>query len=141
MLTAETALKNMRALCRSLPDTSERSHFGEAMFYVKKKGFASCGEKDGVCRFVFELEPEHTERLLQTDTRFERYPRAKQCLVLHAHDAKSWSEVEAFIRESYRLVASRIRTAKRGAKKRPAKKRPAKKPARPKRVSPKGGRR
>jgi len=118
MLTTDTALKKMRELCASLPDTSERRHFGEAMFYAGKKGFASCGEKGGVCRFVFQLEPARTEHLLQTDTRFARYPFAKQCLVLRAADAKSWSEVKAFMLESYRLNASGARAAKPATKKR-----------------------
>jgi predicted DNA-binding protein (MmcQ/YjbR family) len=123
MLTTETALKKMRELCQSLPNTSERPHFGESMFYVGRKGFASCGEKDGVCRFVFELEQAHTEQLLRTDQRFERYPFAKQCLVLDAADAKSWSEVEELIRESYKLIALRGRPAKAAGRKRPASRR------------------
>jgi predicted DNA-binding protein (MmcQ/YjbR family) len=127
MLTTETALEKMRELCSSLPGTSERKHFDEAMFYAGKKGFASCGEKDGVCRFVFELEPEHTERLLRTDARFTRYPFAKQCLVLHAADAKSWSEVKGLVLESYELVTARARAPKAPAKKRAPPKRPPRK--------------
>jgi len=49
----------MREFCLSLPDTAESEHFGEACFRVGKRLFASCGEKDGVCRLVFHLEPEH----------------------------------------------------------------------------------
>ncbi len=124
MLTTETALKKMRELCWSLSDTSERPHFGESMFYVGKKGFASCGEKDGACRFVFQLEPEHTEQLLRTDKRFERYPFAKQCLVLRAADAKSWGEVKAFVLESYRLIASRGQPPEAARKRAQPKRRP-----------------
>lgn len=119
MLTTETALKKMRELSESLPDTSERAHFGESMFYVRKKGFASCGEKKGVCRFVFQLEPEHAKRLLQTDTRFERYPFAKQCLVLNAGDAKSWSEVKALVLESYGIIAVGTKKPVAGKRARP----------------------
>jgi predicted DNA-binding protein (MmcQ/YjbR family) len=118
MLTTETAMKKMRELCRTLPDASERPHFGESIFYVGKKGFASCGEKDGVCRFVFQLEPAHTEELLRTDKRLKRYPYAKQCLVLDAADAKSWTEVKALVLESYHLIASLAPAVKPATKKR-----------------------
>ncbi len=124
VLTTQIALEKMRELCVSLPNTSERSHFGEAMFYVGKKGFASCGEKDGACRFVVELEPEHAEHLLRTDKRFARYPSAKECLVLYAAEAKSWAEVKKLVLESYQLVVERQR-AKQVARKKatPAKRR------------------
>ena len=125
MLTTQIALAKMRELCSSLPGTTERAHFGEAMFYVGKKGFASCGEKDGSCRFVFQLEDEHTEQLLRTDKRFARYPLAKECLVLHAAEAKSWAEVKKLVLESYQLVVETQRAKRVAAKKKaaPAKRR------------------
>jgi hypothetical protein len=48
MATAKSALKAMRGICLSLPETTEADHFGESMFRVRGRGFASCGEKDGV---------------------------------------------------------------------------------------------
>ena len=130
MLSTQIALQKARALSAALPGTSERPHFGEVMFYVGKQGFASCGEKDGSCRFVFELEPAHAERLLQTDPRFARYPFARQCLVLHAVEARSWAEVKELLLESYRIAAARGE-AKPKSKAKPKPKRAT--PAKPKR--------
>lgn len=107
MLTTQIALQKARDLCASLPGTSERPHSGEVMFYVGERGFASCGETDGACRFVFELEPDRTDVLLRTDQRFARYPFAKQRLVLHAAEARSWAEVKELLLESYRLAQAR----------------------------------
>jgi|SRR5262245_56908355 len=58
MATAQTALRMMREVYLSLPETVEAEHFGEVCFRVGKRIFASCGEKAGVCRLVFQLEPE-----------------------------------------------------------------------------------
>ncbi|MEJ7733502.1 MAG: MmcQ/YjbR family DNA-binding protein, partial [Polyangiaceae bacterium] len=109
MLTTQIALEKMRELCVSLPDTSERLHLGEATFHVGGKAFASCGDKDGACRFVFALEPEHAEHLLGSDQRFARHPNARECLVLHAAEAKSWAEVKKLVLGSYQLVVERQR--------------------------------
>jgi len=48
MAAAPTALRMMREICLSLPETVEADHFGESCFRVRKRIFASCGEKDGV---------------------------------------------------------------------------------------------
>src|SRR5262245_49550702 len=74
MATPHTALRMMREICLSLPETSEGEHFGEASFRVGKRIFATCGEKDGVCRLVLQLEPEHARRLIASDPRFKPYP-------------------------------------------------------------------
>ena len=37
MATAQTALRMMREVCLSLPDTVEAEHFGEACFRVAKR--------------------------------------------------------------------------------------------------------
>jgi hypothetical protein len=104
MPTATEALEKMREICLALPDTREGPHFGDVMFYVGKKPFASCGTKQGACEIIFQLEPAHAEGLLATDARFTRYPRDKRGIVLKADDVKSWSEVKALITESYDIV-------------------------------------
>ena len=52
MAIAQTALRMMRDVSLSLPETVEAKHFREMCFRVRKRVFASCGEKDGVCRLV-----------------------------------------------------------------------------------------
>ena len=103
MATTPTALRKMRELCLSLPNTVETEHFGEAYFRVGKRGFASCGEKDGVCRLVFQLEPAHARRLLASDSRFAPYARQKNCVWIDAGYVKDWDEVRSLVLESYRL--------------------------------------
>jgi hypothetical protein len=117
MTTATDALEKMREICLALPDTREGPHFGDVMFYVGKKPFASCGTKQGACEIIFQLEPAHAEGLLATDARFTRYPRDKRGIVLKADDVKSWSEVKALITESYDIVTKAKPATKKTATK------------------------
>jgi len=103
MATAAEALKRMREICLSLPDTREGDHFGETAFYVKGKLFAACGEKHGVCEITFGLEPDHAAALARNDPRFKPYPRDSRAVVMDAATVKSWSEVKTLISESYEL--------------------------------------
>ena len=103
MATAQAALRHMRHVCLSLPDSVEAEHYGEVCFRVGKRIFASCGEKAGVCRLVFQLEPEHASRLIETDPRFEPYARQKHCVWMDAAAVEDWDEVGALVLESYRL--------------------------------------
>src|SRR5262245_40920800 len=95
----------MRETCLSLPDTVEADHFGAVCFRVGKRIFASCGEKDGVCRLVLQLEPEHTRRLVASDPRFEPYARQNHCVSMDVACVEDWEEVQALVLESYRLNA------------------------------------
>src|SRR5438874_5700277 len=94
---AENQVDRMRAFVAKLPDTSERPHFGDSMFYVGKKPFASCGG-NGV---VVALAPEHAATLIDSDARFVAYPRAKHCVQFAIAEVKEWKEL---VRESYDLV-------------------------------------
>jgi predicted DNA-binding protein (MmcQ/YjbR family) len=104
----------MREFCLSLPDTAESEHFGEACFRVGKRLFASCGEKDGVCRLVFQLEPEHAHQLIAADHRFEPYTRQKHCVCMDAAGVKDWDKVRGLVLESYRLNATSERPPRKG---------------------------
>jgi predicted DNA-binding protein (MmcQ/YjbR family) len=105
MATTQTALEMMREVCLSLPETVEAEHFGEACFRVGKRIFASCGEKGGVCRLVFQLEPAHAQRLIASDGRFQPYARQAHCVWMDAAGVEDWAEVRALVLESYRLNA------------------------------------
>ncbi|MFO0982413.1 MAG: MmcQ/YjbR family DNA-binding protein [Planctomycetota bacterium] len=102
MATAEEALEKMREICLSLPDTREGSHFGEVAFYVGGKLFATCGQKHGVCQIIFGLEPDHAAALVESDPRYQPYPRDKRAVVLDAADV-NWRELKPLILESYEL--------------------------------------
>ena len=105
MATTPTALRMLREVCLSLPATVEAEHFGEACFRVGKRIFASCGEKGGVCRLVFQLEPAHAQRLTAADGRFRAYARQAHCVWMDAAGVEDWAEVRALVLESYRLNA------------------------------------
>ena len=107
-------LEKMRAFCKTLPDTSERPHFGDAMFYVGKRPFASCSDTDGV---VVQLEPDHVATLLQREAgRFKPYTRAPHTVQFDLNEVSEW---KALVRESYDLVRVGGKKPK-AAKKKPA---------------------
>jgi predicted DNA-binding protein (MmcQ/YjbR family) len=105
MATAQAALRWMRKTCLSLPDTVEGDHFGESCFRVGKKIFATCGEKDGVCRIVFQLTADHARTLIATDSRFEPYARQRDGVWMDVAGVTDWNEVRALVLESYELNA------------------------------------
>src|SRR5262245_60579791 len=113
MATPQTAVRRMREMCLTLPDSTEAEHFGEACFRVGRRIFASCGGKDGACRLVFELEPAHARRLLASDPRVEPYARQESCVSMDAAGVQDWDEVRALVLESYRLNQSRTRSSRR----------------------------
>ncbi len=113
MATAHTALQMMREVCLSLPSTVEAEHFGEVCFRVNKRIFASCGEKEGVCRLIFQLEPEHARRIVASDPQFQPYPRQKNCVWVDAAVVDGWDEVRELVLESYRLNESANQPAKK----------------------------
>jgi predicted DNA-binding protein (MmcQ/YjbR family) len=121
MATPEAALKEMRKICLSLPDTREGSHFDETAFFVGKKMFATCGEKHGVCEIVFGLEPDAAAALVKADPRFKPYPRDKRGVVVEASSVKRWSELEPLLFASYAMVKPtkpQKKPAKKGAARR-----------------------
>ena len=106
----------VREFCLSLPDSSEKPHFGDSMFYVLGKGFASCGEKHGPCQIVVGLEPAHAAMLVERDSRFTAYPRAKHAVVLELARAKNWAEVKGLLLASYEMVKAQAQKKKAPAR-------------------------
>src|SRR5262245_54847115 len=100
----------MRTVCLALPDTSEGIHYGEIVFKVGSKLFASCGDKNGLRTIVFRIEPKRTEQLIARDTRFRRYPFEKTALAIKASDVDDWDELRGFVEESYRREAGKGQT-------------------------------
>src|SRR5437870_2044541 len=98
MATAEAALQKMRDICLALPETDEATHFGKASFRVSGRMFVTCGDE-----IVLQLESEHADALVKSDPRFERYPRAKDCVSIDVTAIRKWDEIKALVRESYDL--------------------------------------
>jgi predicted DNA-binding protein (MmcQ/YjbR family) len=100
----ETLLKKMRALCESLPGTSEGSHFGSIAFKAGTRLFATYREESDDAVLVVGLEPEHAAALLDADPRFTPYPRDRRAVVIHGSRIKSWDEIHPLVLESYGLA-------------------------------------
>ena len=116
--TPAQALAWMREVCLALPDTSEGVHYGEVVFKVGGKLFASCGNKRGPMTIVFRIDPKQTEQLLESDPRFQRYAFEKSALWINASDVTDWKQLREFVEQSYRREADavapkRTRKAKR----------------------------
>jgi hypothetical protein len=105
-----TALETMRALCLALADTTEAPHFGDVVFKVGKKIFASYGERE----LVVQLEPTHATALVANDPRFSRYTKygAKDCVTVDPRAIDDWELVRGLVAESHRLN-TRKKTAKK----------------------------
>lgn len=95
-----TPAEKLRAFCLGLPDTSESSHFGSAAFKVGKKLFATCNGK----QIVLGLEPDHADALIANDSRWTRYARDPNALVIRTADVTDWDEIADLLRESYELA-------------------------------------
>lgn len=102
----ETPLARVREICLALPRTSESPHFGDSVFRVGKKIFASCGRKQGPWEIVFQLEPAHAAELLASDPRVTPYKRDPRGLVMNVEGVNEWAPIAALLEESYNLIAS-----------------------------------
>jgi predicted DNA-binding protein (MmcQ/YjbR family) len=113
----DAALKKMRAICLSLPDTKETPTWGQPHFRVGEKIFAGLGEEKGVLTVGFKLEMDHADAMVRRPG-FSRAPYVghKGWVSLDVETVKDWGEVEALVRESYRLIAPKKTVARWEAK-------------------------
>jgi predicted DNA-binding protein (MmcQ/YjbR family) len=100
-----TALKKMREICAALPGTGEGSHFDSIAFKAGGRMFASYRDTGDDSEIVVQLEPDHADALVDSDDRFARYPRARNCIVFRSSAVKSWVQIRELVHESYRLNA------------------------------------
>lgn len=110
----DDGLERMRAICLALPDTKETMTWGKPHFRVGEKIFAGYGEEKGKATIGFKLEMEHAEERVRRDPRFERAPYVghKGWVSMDAAAVRDWEEVDALVRESYRLIAPKRSLAK-----------------------------
>jgi predicted DNA-binding protein (MmcQ/YjbR family) len=101
-------LERLRALCLSLPGTSEKASWGHPNFRVAEKIFASYGEYDGRLSVGFKTTKEHQAELVR-DPRFIVAPYVGKhgWVCQYVELAFQWSELEAHVLASYRLIAPR----------------------------------
>jgi predicted DNA-binding protein (MmcQ/YjbR family) len=102
----DKALKEVRAHCLALPETSEVEAWGHPTFRAGKKMFAAFGDDHGVLSLGLKVGHERQEELLK-DERFYPTPYAAHqgwvSLLIDA--ATDWDEVDGLVREAYRQVA------------------------------------
>ncbi len=113
----DAALKKMSAICLALPDTKETPTWGQPHFRVGEKIFAGLGEEKGVLTVGFKLEMDHADAMVRRPG-FSRAPYVghKGWVSLDVETVKDWGEVEALVRESYRLIAPKKTVARWEAK-------------------------
>lgn len=102
----DIALRKMRAICLSLPDTKETPTWGEPHFRVGEKIFAGIGEKKGVLSIGFKLELDHADAMVRRPG-FSRAPYVghKGWVSMDVTASTDWEEARALIHQSYRLIA------------------------------------
>jgi predicted DNA-binding protein (MmcQ/YjbR family) len=102
----DRVLKEVRALCLALPETSEVEAWGHPTFRAGKKMFAAFGDHSGELTIGLKVGFDRQEELLK-DPRFYPTPyAAHQGWVSLRLDAKcDWHELSGLVREAYRQVA------------------------------------
>jgi len=109
-------LGNLRALCLSLPETSERTSWNHPNFLAGKKTFATFELVHGRPSIAFRLDHAEVERLAR-DKQFFTTPYGRgQWISIWADLPLDWSLVRDLITRGYRLVAlKRMIAAMEGA--------------------------
>jgi hypothetical protein len=120
---AQSSLERVRALCLSLPETSERMSHGQPTFFVgAKKTFVMyldnhhgdgrlalwCAAPDGMQRALVEGEPEHYFR--------PPYVGHRGWLGVRLDRDLGWNEIAGAIEDAYLTVAPKrlVEAAERG---------------------------
>ena len=104
---ASPTLARLRALCLALPSTKEVEAWGHPTFRVGEKIFASFGEDAGAARMGVKTTHELQAALVASDPRFAiaAYVGKHGWVQMTLTAPIDWDEVEALVRESYRLIA------------------------------------
>lgn len=103
-----SVVAKFRLICLALPDAVETPTWEKPHFRVGGKIFAACGEPRDPLAVAFKLKPAHARARFARDPRFKR---AAYCgkfgwVTLDLAGRPDWSEVRAFVEESYRLIAN-----------------------------------
>ncbi len=117
------ALEKLRRICLSFPNTRETLSWGSPHFRVGEKIFCGIGDEKGRLAIGFKLEMDHADAIIQ-DPRFWRAPFVGRYgwVSMGVTPRMNWKQVKAFVEESYRLIAPKVRLPRE--RKSPAKARP-----------------
>lgn len=98
-------LQKLRALCLSLPETSQTSSWGHPNFRAGKKTFAAFERVKGRPSIAFRLDHADVERLLYRKQFFATPYGRGQWVSIWADATLDWHLVADLLRRSYRVVA------------------------------------
>jgi predicted DNA-binding protein (MmcQ/YjbR family) len=98
-------LPRVRALCLSLPETSERSSWGHPNFRAGKKTFATLERVQGRPSIAFRLDRDEVTRLTGRKNFFVTPYGRGLWISLWADKPTDWRVIEGLVRRSYRGVA------------------------------------
>jgi len=102
---AQGVLEELRALCLSLPETTERNSFGHPNFVAGKKTFVAFEQFHGRPSIAFRLDRTNIERFSANPLFFATPYGRGQWLSLWVDATFDWNIVEELVNTSYRLVA------------------------------------
>ncbi len=107
MPLARDLLTRLRAICLALPATEEVEAWGHPTFRVRGKIFATFGGEADQAQMSVKSTHEMQAALVSSDPRFSvsHYVGKHGWVTLSMAGRVDWSEIEALVRESYRLIA------------------------------------
>ena len=103
-------MERLRALCLSLPESSEVVTWGHPTFRARGKVFATCGvDEDGQMSVTVKTDPMTQQALVRSGDRFRMadYVGRFGWVSMVIDDRADWAEVEVLVMASYRAVASK----------------------------------
>ena len=103
--TTGGVLQNLRALCLSLPETSERSSWGHPNFLAGKKTFVTFERVHERPSIAFRLDHIDIERLTRRKQFFATPYGGGRWISIWADAPFDWHFVRDIVLRSYRMVA------------------------------------
>lgn len=106
----EDAAERLRGICLALPEATEKTAWGDPTFRVRDRIFAMLKRGDGALS-VWVKAPDGAQEVLigANPALFFRPPYVghRGWIGLRLSRVGEWGEVEAHVRQSYRMVAPR----------------------------------
>ena len=120
----KAVFEKMRKVCLAFPDAKETITWGSPHYRINDKIFAGIGDEKGKLTVGFKLEMDHAHAIVQDDRFWPSPYVGKHGWVTTAVGPKTnWKQIQAFVAESYGLIAPRAKRTARKAASKPAKKR------------------
>jgi len=113
----KAVIEKMRKVCLAFPDAKETITWGSPHCRINDKIFSGIGDEKGKLTIGFKLEMDHAQALVQDDRFWPAPYVGKHGWVSTAVSPKTnWKQIQAFVAESYRLIAPKAKTKAKGPK-------------------------